>query len=260
MPQKNLKDYVKDKLGKGYSTFTIKKALLKWGYKEENVDMVFSSLLPLGKQKAAEEHHKGQFSLFVRPGSFFSERSDLGIHKAVRYFLHAFLIFFAIQFLITLLAGIFARGEGYFIPAALLANVLTSLLFLLSILIFSSLLAGLCFFSSKYIFQERMDFLLILTILLFALVPYVLISSLRSLEVYGIISLLGVSIGVLDINIFFLWSLFLFSLGMSKSLGLSVKKGVLFVLVPFAFLMAALAFASYGALRARFLWLVFERF
>ena len=192
------------------------------------------------------------FLLFFRPGEFFSNK--YGFRKSLKYFLYSFLVFFLVQAAIRAVLG---GGE---VVALVLASLVSSLLFLASLLLFFGVLVLVYFIIFNYILKLEIKAFLLFTLMFFSLVPYILVNSISGFVVYDIVTLFGVGVGFLSFDVVFLWSLMLFSLGVSNELGLQFKKGLLFVFMPFLVIVGILVFVFYDAFKLNVFGLIFEKF
>ncbi|MBW2989871.1 DUF2070 family protein [Candidatus Woesearchaeota archaeon] len=141
-----------------------------------------------------------------------------------------------------------------------LAGLFTGILSITSLFIFGFLIILLCFFVFNYIFNEYVSFFCLSKLLLFSFAPYILISSLAPFDFYAFISVFSVSIGVLSLDMFFLYSIFLLSIGLFSRIGYGLKQCILTAYISFAIVTFILAFVFYNALELGFLWFVFRPF
>jgi len=263
----NLERYIKENLSKGYDINTLRSTLVKWGYNINDIDPIITKLIKSKKPQQPQEtepqspkKENNFLNIFLRPTTFFENPNNYSFKKSLKYLSYSVLVFFLTNPSIPFLIGLFKKNSIALLLATILTNTLSNFLFLLSLSIFCILLVTLLFLSFKYLVKTELSFNSLLTILLFSLTPYILINSINNLNLYPLISLTSVSIGFLNINAFFVWSLFIFSLGASKKSGIDFKKNFVFVFVPFLVLMAILIVVFLSAVKLNFLWFVLEKF
>lgn len=265
MINKNLADYIKEKLAMGYDINTIRSALFKWGYNLNDVDQTIHSLYypeyyPREQEKPKTKKEHNLLNFFFKPNNFFDNQKNYSLKKAMKYFLFSFLILFLTQPTIIFFKNLFENKNIDYILTSILTRILGALFFLLSIALFFIVLLGIYFILFKYWLKLDISFSLLLTILLFSLVPYILINSINNLALYNIITLFNVSIGFFNINIFLLLSLTLFSLGLSKNQSIEFKKSLFYTFVPFILLTAFIILIFHDVVKINLLGIIFEKF
>lgn len=257
MLNRNLADYIQEKLAIGYDINTIKNVLVGWGYNINDINKAISSLGSLKGQEGITKH-LSLADLFLKPGRFF-EDFDYNVKRALKYFLLAFFVVFLVQTIIIFVKNIIGGGIRNAL-ILILTNTLVLLLFIFVLCLFLVLLVMVYFVLFGYMLKTGISFSLLFAMLFFSLLPYILSNSISGLGVYNLIGLVNVSIGFLNINLFFLWSLLLFSLAISRNLGVGFGKSIFFVFIPFLLVMGLLILVFYDIVRINLLWLVFEKF
>jgi len=255
MLNKNLVDYVRGKIAVGYSSNVVRRALLEWGYNTNDVDQAIASSGGVELKEPTKPEKEHDFlNLLFKPTNFFGDQVNNDLRKALKYFFFCFLFFFLVQLISVSLVGVLG-GEGFdYVLASALTTISVAFFFLISLLLFFGLLLFVYYILFKYIFKIGAGFSLLLTLFLFGLSPYILVGSINSFLVYKIISIFNFSIGFIIFDVFILWAFFLFSLGLSENLGLSLKKSIIYTFVPALLFIGVILFVFKGALQVSFLW------
>ena len=261
MFNKNLASYIQGKLSTGYNINAIRGALYRWGYNPIDVDQTIQSIYSSKKSESlAIKKENKLIELLFKPGNFFEDPISYDLKKSMHYFLNSFLVVLLIQSLIPFLLGFLSNKPINLILASLLTNLSALVLFVVSLSFVFVILLFVYFFLSKHILKLDIKISLFFPLLFFSLLPYIVVNSVGNTFLYNLISVFNLSFGFFSVNIFLLWSLLLFSLGLSKTIGISFKKGAALVFVPFFLFLSILILLFYNATRLNLLWLVFEKF
>jgi len=261
MGSADLTKYIKEKLSQGYDNDTIYATLSKKGCDKTKIELAIneiSSKKPLKKAKNTKPPSSPLLNLLLNPSKFFTN-TNINLINSIKYISYSFLMVFLIRILIRSIQSTIQNKPLKELFMLLLTETVYLLFFFIAIALFFTILAVTCLFLFSFI-NKTCNLLLVLTLLIFSAVPYLLISSISSLGIYNMLVLANINIGFLNINIFLLWSMFLFSIALSKNLDVSLRNTTLLVFIPFLLLSAVLTLVFYDITKINLLWLVFESF
>ncbi len=265
MPQTNLKEYIKNNLEKGYGLNTIRIALLRWGYSPKDTDPILVKLMQQTPETNDNQTNKSEIQnpflkLIINPNAFFEETDTYQLNKSMKYLFYSFLVFFIFNPLILFTINLIKKNKSSILIATLLTNTISNLFFSISLLILCSLFLGAVFLTLRFAIKRAPNPRMMISSFSFSIVPYILINSLSNLDFYPIVSIISMNIGFLNLNVFFLWSLALFSLAISKNMNIDYKRTLVLVLIPFFVLLGIIILSFFSAIKAGLLGLVFEVF
>jgi len=231
----HLVDYIEKKKASGYSITSIRSALVRWGYDKKTIEKSISSVLSSEQKKQGTHKDISFFSkiffILLMPRRFFTFIAKERSYKTPTFFLFKLLAFvFGLQLVTELVKSMFDFGIVMY--GGVLLTVF--ILFIISICVFSLLfllIAIILYSVIKYV-EGISDYYDVYKVIIYSMAPYVLIFSLSRLPFYNALLLFDVSFGIFHLNIFFIWSLLLVSLGMYHLQAIPLKKSILIICFP----------------------------